>query len=119
MRLEDDININYPVSGGLFDTSIRALKDYINTRDAEIDKIIAEDTTETKSSNDGLVRPNADYYFNYGEDGRDPSGYVIRYRCPSCNKVIRENDIGCVNCRIFFDWSKKAKVKTGTALVWE
>ena len=121
MRIEDDANINYPITSlgsekeQAWQEGLRTLNDYIASKETNYGKLKA---VETETST-GLVRPWADYREDYGDDGRGSLRYIIRYRCPQCGKTIRENDIGCVDCRIFFDWSKKAKVKTVTTLVWE
>ena len=43
----------------------------------------------------------------------------IRYKCPGCHKIIEEGDIGCTDCEVFFDWSRKAKIQTIKKIVWE
>lgn len=64
------------------------------------------------------IRPNASVEFSYGEDGRDCYHY-IRYKCPNCNKGIREKDIACTECGTFFDWSKRASIQIVREVVWE
>jgi hypothetical protein len=119
MRIEDDANINYPITSlgsekeQAWQEGLRTINNYIANKEANM---INSKQVETST---GLVRPCADYQEYYGEDGRDDLSYIISYRCPQCGKPIRENDIGCIDCKIFFDWSKKAKVKTVTTLVWE
>lgn len=65
------------------------------------------------------IRPKADYEVDFGADGRGSKRTYVRYFCPTCNKRIKECDMGCADCGIFFDWSKKAKVVTRTELIWE
>ena len=64
------------------------------------------------------IRPNATAEYDYGVDGRD-CHYYISYKCPSCNKNIQEKDIACTECGTFFDWSKRASIKTIRTVVWE
>ena len=119
MRIEDDANINYPITSlgseneQAWQEGLMTINDYLASKETNYGKLKAAETST------GLVRPWADYQEYYGEDGRDGLSYIISYRCPQCRKPIREHDIGCIDCRIFFDWSKKAKVKTVTTLVWE
>ena len=64
------------------------------------------------------IRPNATIEYSYGVDGRD-FHYYISYKCPSCNKNIKEKDIACTECGIFFDWSKRATIKIIRTVEWE
>jgi hypothetical protein len=64
------------------------------------------------------IRPYAEMYKNRDEDGWHEWD-DIRYECPSCHKIIEEGDIGCTDCEVFFDWSKKAKIQTVKKIVWE
>lgn len=64
------------------------------------------------------ILPNATVEFSYGQDGRDCYHY-ISYKCPICNRNIREKDIACTECGTFFDWSKSARIKTIRTVVWE
>ena len=115
MNINDDININYPISDGLQDVanrSIETLNDYVDNRGQRY-------ISPEKSDNDGLVRPYATFHEDYGDDGRAGMSIRIEYRCPNCMEPIRENEVGCLNCRIFFDWSKKATVVTRRELVWK
>lgn len=69
-------------------------------------------------SNINKIRPEATVKFNYGTDGRDFC-YYISFRCPKCNKFIREKDIACTECGTFFDWSKQARIEVVRTVVWE
>lgn len=64
------------------------------------------------------IRPEATVKFNYGTDGRD-CYYYISYKCPNCNKCIKEKDIACTECGTFFDWSKQARIEVVRTVVWE
>lgn len=64
------------------------------------------------------IRPNATAYLDYGEDGRNCQHRIL-YKCPGCNKIIREKDIACTECGIFFDWSKRAVIKVIRTVEWE
>lgn len=66
----------------------------------------------------GKIRPLAEIYTRRDEDGWH-EWEDIRYKCPKCYKTISEEDIGCTNCEIFFDWSKKASIRTVKEIVWE
>lgn len=66
-----------------------------------------------------LVKPCADIDEYYGEDGRAGLQYIIRYSCPKCHKSINESVIGCAECKVFFDWKKKAKVQINPTIVWK
>ena len=96
----------------------KAVSDYLEEKHAD-DKFSnnTEDTGYNKDNN--TYRPIADYHECNGDDGRGPTKYIITYSCPKCFQKINENDIACAKCRIFFDWSKKAKVKVFEKLVWE
>lgn len=63
------------------------------------------------------IKPHADIVFNSGNDGRD-CFYEVRYTCPSCRKIIREDDIACDKCGTFFDWSEKAHIKIERTIEW-
>lgn len=63
------------------------------------------------------IRPNASIYLDFGEDGRD-CHRRISFKCPNCNKRIREKDIACTECGTAFDWSKKARIKVVRTVEW-
>lgn len=65
-----------------------------------------------------IIRPDAKIELDYGVDGRD-CHYYISFKCPECNKSIREKDIACTKCGTFFDWSKKATIKVIRIVEWE
>lgn len=96
----------------------KAVSDYLEEKHAD-DKFNnnTEDTGYNKDND--TYRPKANYYEYSGEDGRGPHEYRITYSCPKCFQKINENDIACTKCRIFFDWSKKARVKIYEKIVWE
>lgn len=64
------------------------------------------------------IRPNATVERDDGNDGRDWY-YYIEYRCPKCNKRIKEKDIACTDCGTFFDWSKRAFIQIVREVIWE
>lgn len=64
------------------------------------------------------IRPNATVEYDNGSDGRDWR-YIITYKCPKCNKRIKEKDIACTECGTFFDWSKRARIQIVREVVWE
>ena len=63
------------------------------------------------------VRPKAEATYSFGTDGRDEH-YYISYSCPTCNRLIRENEIACDRCGTFFDWSKKAHLIVHYDVEW-
>lgn len=52
------------------------------------------------------IRANASIKWTDGNDGRD-GRYYIQYSCPKCGKTFYNEEMGCKNCNIFFDWTKK------------
>ena len=64
------------------------------------------------------IRPDAEIHEAHDEDGRN-FWKEVRYRCPKCRKIISEEQIGCEECEIFFDWSEKAKIRTIRIIYWE
>lgn len=64
------------------------------------------------------IRPNAEPYYNTGNDGRD-SYWDIRYTCPQCGRTLQQYLMGCDQCGMFFDWSKKPRIKVIREVVWE
>lgn len=126
--LGDDkmINLSEAVNDYL-EEKHKALVDSIEQQSQYPDYYISADCAEGRkqrilneyNKEKDLYRPHASYHVDYGDDGRSAGKYVLDYTCPKCNKKIHENDIACTNCRIFFDWSKKAHVRTVTELYWE
>lgn len=80
--------------------------------------IVVAITEVTIMTNDEKIRPLAYISEWYGEDGRDRVHRRVYYKCPSCNKFIEEDAVACADCRIFFDWSKKAKIVQKVELEW-
>ena len=64
------------------------------------------------------IRPIAQAEFSDGIDGKD-AHYYISYKCPTCYKDIRKDDVACTCCGTFFDWSKKARLKVHYIVEWE
>lgn len=95
-----------------------AVNDYLEEKHKTITDSAAYQS-EVYNKDKDLYRPYASYHEDHGEDGRDYRSYRIDYKCPKCYKPIHENQIACDKCRIFFDWSKKAHVRTVTELYWE
>lgn len=63
------------------------------------------------------VRPDAKIETITSSDGWD-SGEVIRYSCPNCSRRIKERQQACEHCALFFDWSKRAYIRTITTVEW-
>ena len=64
------------------------------------------------------IRPYAEIYTASDSDGWHEWD-EIRYRCPKCNKIVREKEVGCADCEVFFDWSAKARIRVVKEIVWE
>lgn len=64
------------------------------------------------------IRPYAEIYTARDDDGWHEWD-EIRYRCPMCNKIIREREVACADCEIFFDWSKTAHIKVIKEICWQ
>ena len=64
------------------------------------------------------IKPNATIKYSVGDDGWDEY-YDVGYSCPQCGKNLMRDEIACVNCGAFFDWSKKAHIEVRREIVWE
>lgn len=64
------------------------------------------------------IKPNANIKYSSGNDGWDEH-YYVGYSCPRCGKNLIENEIACVNCGTFFDWSSRAHIEIRREIVWD
>ena len=64
------------------------------------------------------IRPDAEIYRASDSDGWHEWD-EIRYRCPKCNRIIQKQEVACVDCEVFFDWSKTASIKVIKEIYWE
>lgn len=66
------------------------------------------------------IRPSAYIVYSDGNDGRDGK-YVIRYRCPTCNRTIQryKAETACDECGTFYDWGdKEPQIKITRSVSW-
>ena len=117
-----DQELGYNIDGKMIpkdvvEEAIKIVRTYVASYDQiKTSERCIKEEYEKKSD---LVRPSADWRAYNGDDGRAPTRYEIVYSCPNCCKTIAEGAVGCADCRIFFDWSKKAKIKQTISVVWE
>lgn len=60
------------------------------------------------------------------EEHRDDDGWhiwdEIDYYCPICKRHLKgyREEIGCVNCEVFFDWgNKKPEIEITKTIIWD